>query len=99
MNFHYLLMSGHAIYLKQLIAQLNHTGLTPGQPKVLDYLMAHDGANQREIADACHIAVSYTHLDVYKRQASIHPPHKYRSGQGPPLHNKHASSRRIPGYP
>lgn len=55
MNFHYLLMSGHAIYLKQLMAQLNHTGLTPGQPKVLDYLMAHDGANQREIADACHI--------------------------------------------
>ena len=47
MNFHYLLMSGHAIYLKQLMAQLNHTGLTPGQPKVLDYLMAHDGANQR----------------------------------------------------
>ena len=43
MNFHYLLMSGHAIYLKQLMAQLNHTGLTPGQPKVLDYLMAHDG--------------------------------------------------------
>lgn len=61
MNFHYLLMSGHAIYLKQLMAQLNHTGLTPGQPKVLDYLMAHDGANQREIADACHIETPPSH--------------------------------------
>lgn len=55
MTFHYLLMAGHAIYLKQLMAELNHTGLTPGQPKVLDYLMEHDGANQKEIANACHI--------------------------------------------
>ena len=53
MTFHYLLMAGHAIYLKQLRAELNHTGLTPGQPKVLDYLMEHDGANQKEIANAC----------------------------------------------
>lgn len=49
MTFHYLLMAGHAIYLKQLMAELYHTGLTPGQPKVLDYLMEHDGANQKEI--------------------------------------------------
>ena len=56
MTFHYLLMAGHAIYLKQLMAELNHTGLTPGQPKVLDYLMEHDGANQK--------AVSYTHLTL-----------------------------------
>ncbi|MFQ9652650.1 MAG: MarR family transcriptional regulator [Enterocloster sp.] len=55
MTFHYLLMAGHAIYLKQLMAELNHTGLTPGQPKVLDYLMEHDGANQKEIANACHM--------------------------------------------
>ena len=55
MTFHYLLMAGHAIYLKQLMAELSHTGLTSGQPKVLDYLMEHDGANQKEIANACHI--------------------------------------------
>ena len=42
MTFHYLLMAGHAIYLKQLMAELYHTGLTPGQPEVLDYLMEHD---------------------------------------------------------
>lgn len=55
MTFHYLLMAGHAIYLKQLMGELNHTGLTSGQPKVLDYLMEHDGANQTVIANACHI--------------------------------------------
>ena len=31
------------------------TGLTLGQPKVLDYLKHHDGANQKEIAAGCHI--------------------------------------------
>lgn len=55
MTFHYLLMAGHSIYLKQLMAELGDTGLTSGQPKVLDYLMDHDGTNQKKIADACHI--------------------------------------------
>ena len=31
------------------------SGLTSGQPKVLDYLKSHDGASQKEIAAACHI--------------------------------------------
>ena len=30
-------------------------GLTPGQPKILDYLLYRDGVLQREIAEACHI--------------------------------------------
>lgn len=29
--------------------------MTLGQPKVLDYLKEHDGANQTEIARGCHI--------------------------------------------
>ena len=67
MTFHYLLMAGHAIYLKQLMAELYHTGLTPGQPKVLDYLMEHDGANQKEIANACH-----TFPDKRKKEIPCH---------------------------
>ena len=35
--------------------QLKPYGLTLGQPKILDYLKDHDGANQKEIAAACHI--------------------------------------------
>ena len=31
------------------------TGLTAGQPKVLDYLGYHDGASQKEIAAHCYI--------------------------------------------
>lgn len=28
-------------------------GLSPGQPKILHYLLNHDGCMQRELADAC----------------------------------------------
>ena len=33
--------------------QLKDTGLTLGQPKVLDYLKDHDGVSQKEIASGC----------------------------------------------
>lgn len=54
-SFHYLLMANQAIFHKKLLAGLRDTGLTLGQPKVLDYLGDHDGASQKEIATACHI--------------------------------------------
>ena len=54
-SFHYLLLANQAMLHKQLLADLKDTGLTLGQPKVLDYLYDHDGANQAEIARACHI--------------------------------------------
>ena len=38
---------------KKLMEQLKTTGLTLGQPKVLDYLKNHDGASQKEIAAGC----------------------------------------------
>ena len=38
---------------KKLMEQLKDTGLTLGQPKVLDYLKDHDGASQKEIAAGC----------------------------------------------
>ncbi len=54
-TLHYLLMSNHMVFQKALLAGIRDTGLTPGQPKVLDYLKNHDGAFQKEIAAACHI--------------------------------------------
>ena len=55
MTLHYLLMAGHAQMRRCVQRALRETGLTPGQPKVLDYLGLQDGASQREIAEACHI--------------------------------------------
>ena len=54
-SFHYLSMAIQALLQKKLMEELKDTGLTLGQPKVLDYLKDHDGASQKEIALSCHI--------------------------------------------
>lgn len=54
-SLHYLLMTDHLMVQKSLISSVKDTKLTPGQPKVLDYLKDHDGAVQKEIAINCHI--------------------------------------------
>ncbi len=54
-SFHYLSMAIHSMVQKNFMEQVKPSGLTSGQPKVLDYLKDHNGANQREIAAACHI--------------------------------------------
>ena len=54
-SLHYLLMTNHLLFQKAFLAAMKETELTPGQPKILDYLLYHDGAVQKEIAHACHI--------------------------------------------
>lgn len=55
MSFHYLQMANYAMYNRLLMEMLSDTGLTAGQPKVLDYLGEHDGASQKDIAANCYI--------------------------------------------
>ena len=52
-SLHYLSMINHMTIQKKLMEQLKDTGLTLGQPKVLDYLKDHDGVSQKEIAAGC----------------------------------------------
>lgn len=52
-SLHYLIMANQMLVQKSLLEQLRDTGLTIGQPKILDYLKDHDGSNQKEIARAC----------------------------------------------
>ena len=54
-SFHYLIMAEQSMFQKELLARLKDTGLTIGQPKILDYLKGHDGAGQKDIAQGCHI--------------------------------------------
>lgn len=54
-TLHYLLMADHLLFQKSLLEKIRDTGLSPGQPKILDYLLTHDGTMQREIADSCQI--------------------------------------------
>ena len=51
LSFHYLSMAVHSMIQKNFMEQVKSSG----QPKVLDYLRDHNGANQKEIASACHI--------------------------------------------
>lgn len=52
-SLHYLIMANQMLVQKALMERLKNTGLTIGQPKVLDYLKTHDGSSQKEIAGAC----------------------------------------------
>lgn len=54
-SLHYLLMKSHAILNRRILAQAAKLGLTPGQPKVLDYLLDHEGSDQKTIASYCEI--------------------------------------------
>lgn len=54
-SFHYQLMIVHALFHSRVMSMLADTGLSPGQPKILDYLSKHDGSMQKEIAFACQI--------------------------------------------
>lgn len=54
-SFHYLIMAEQAMVQKALLTYIKGSGLTLGQPKILDYLKDHNGASQKEIARGCHI--------------------------------------------
>ena len=41
-TLHYLIMANQMLVQKALLEQLKDTGLTIGQPKILDYLKDHD---------------------------------------------------------
>ena len=42
-SFHYLLMAAQALFQRSVMAELNGSGLTAGQPKVLEFLSESDG--------------------------------------------------------
>ncbi len=55
MDFQDLLNTTHSMHRKLAMRMIADTGLTPGQPRILNYLYTHDGSNQTEIAAACFI--------------------------------------------
>lgn len=57
-TLHHLLLSATATLNRNLFRKLSGTGLTSGQPKVLDFLSLHNGCEQKDIASACEIESS-----------------------------------------
>lgn len=71
-TLHNLLLSIHSIFYKRIFANLSNTGLTSGQPKVLDYLKYNDGCVQKDIATACEIESStVTNLLLRMEEAGL----------------------------
>nr|WP_092074436.1 MarR family transcriptional regulator [Dendrosporobacter quercicolus]NSL49692.1 MarR family transcriptional regulator [Dendrosporobacter quercicolus DSM 1736]SDM94917.1 DNA-binding transcriptional regulator, MarR family [Dendrosporobacter quercicolus] len=57
-TLHHLLACTYSTFSKQVLANLFDSGLTSGQPKVLDYLKYHNGCVQKDIAAGCEIEAS-----------------------------------------
>lgn len=47
------MMENHTLFSKMVFERLSGQELSAGQPKVLEYLIAHDGVAQKDIAEAC----------------------------------------------
>lgn len=54
-SLHYLLMKTHAMFYKKILSQVSKIGLTPGQPKILEFLLKYHEADQKTIAAYCEI--------------------------------------------
>lgn len=54
-RLHYLLMKSHAMLSKKVLAEASKIGLTSGQPKILDFLLQYEEADQKTIAAYCEI--------------------------------------------
>ena len=54
-SLHYLLMLSHSLLNHRILEEASALGLSPGQPKVLEYLLLHGTQNQRSIAGYCRI--------------------------------------------
>ncbi|WP_196779084.1 MarR family winged helix-turn-helix transcriptional regulator [Bifidobacterium choloepi] len=54
-SIHYLLMRAHLALYHRVTARVTELGLTPGQPKVLDFLQSAGEADQTTIAEGCQL--------------------------------------------
>ncbi|MDO5547165.1 MAG: MarR family transcriptional regulator [Eubacteriales bacterium] len=55
-SLHYLLMKSHACLSRRIFSRAQQElGLSPGQPKVLDFLLENEGSDQKTIAANCEI--------------------------------------------
>lgn len=54
-GLHYLLMKSHTMLSRKILSEVSKIGLTPGQPKILDFLMRCEEADQKTIAAYCEI--------------------------------------------
>ena len=52
-SLHLLLLEAFLRSNRELTKKLPKAGLLPGQPKILEFLLTHDGCSQKEIGEGC----------------------------------------------
>ena len=52
-SLHLLLLEAFLRSNRELTKKLPQAGLLPGQPKILEFLLANDGCSQKEISEGC----------------------------------------------
>ena len=53
MNYHLLMLENQTIFTKKFFEEITSLHLSFGQPKILEYLLDHQGCMQKDIAKAC----------------------------------------------
>lgn len=54
-SMHFLLMKAQVLLQRRIYTEAAELGLSPGQPKILEYLSGHEGSDQKTIAAYCEI--------------------------------------------
>ena len=54
-SFHHCLLLAQTVFQKQVVLEAAEHGLLPGQSKILDYLLSHDGCEQKSLGEAFHL--------------------------------------------
>lgn len=54
-SMHFLLMKAQVLLQHRIYTEAAGLGLSPGQPKILEYLSSHEGSDQKTIAAYCEI--------------------------------------------
>lgn len=54
-SYHYLMLLNHLSFQKRAFEKLSDSGLSLGEPKVLEFLSNKNGSSQKEIAKGCQI--------------------------------------------
>ncbi|HIU25378.1 MAG TPA: MarR family transcriptional regulator [Candidatus Copromorpha excrementigallinarum] len=52
-DLHYLLLVSQYLCNRRIVSRTNKLELLPGQPKILEFLLEHDGCSQKEIGEGC----------------------------------------------
>ena len=49
------LLAAHLAYKKHILSGLKEYGIMPGHPKIMHYIMLHEGCRQKDIANNCYV--------------------------------------------